>query len=336
MLRRDYRTKGKGLALKSVSGGFGLLIIFSLLSLSLGYGAEYPTKTIQIVNPHSAGGAAEVCARLTADRLTTHLGQRVIVVSKTGGGGTIGVQAVATAPADGYTLLISGPTFVVAPLAIKGVPFTPKDFAPINLAVDIPSIIVVKKDAPWQTWEEFVSDAKKNPGKLTYTTGGPGNKMHFDGELIKMVLGINIKHIPMEGAGEAHNAVLGGHINMTLTAYTGVLAHIEAGSLRPLAMMSPKRVKEFPNVPTLAEKGYPQLTSYTWLAFFAPAKTPQTITQKLSEAFNKVLMEKEMIEKFDKAGLPIANLGPEETAKFLKEEQQRISDVLKEGKIELK
>lgn len=336
MLRNDYGNRGNGLALRNGLGGFWLFIVFSLLYLSLAHGAEYPTKTIQIINPHSPGGAAEVCARLTADKLTTVLGQRVIVVSKTGGGGTIGVQAAATAPADGYNLLISGPTFVVAPLVLKGIPFSPADFSPINLAVNIPSIIVVKKDAPWHTWEEFVADAKKNPGKLTYSTGGPGNRMHFDGELIKMATGINLKHIPMEGAGEANNAVLGGHISMTLIAYTAVLSYIEAGSLRALAMVSPKRIKEFPNVPTLAEKGYPQLTSYTWLAFFAPVKTPQAITKKLGEVFSKVLKDKEMIEKFDKAGLPIENLGPEETAKFIKEEQRRISEVLKDGKIEMK
>jgi tripartite-type tricarboxylate transporter receptor subunit TctC len=331
---KDYRIRGKGFTLKNRLWGLGLLIIFSLLYLSLGYGAEYPTKTIQIVNPHAPGGPADVTARMLSPKLSAILGQPVLVVSRTGGGGTIGIQSVATGAADGYTLLIAGPTLILAPFITRDISFSLKDFTPINLTVDIPDIFLVKKDAPWQTFEELISYAKKNPGKLTCSGGGPGNVTHFELEQIKMATGTDITYVPMEGAAQATIALVGGHVDMNSMAYQGCKSYLESGSLRALMVVSDKRLKELPDVQTVGEKGYPNVVGSTWLAFYVPAKTPGAVVKRLGEVFNEVLRDKEMIGMMEKVGsAPVVNLGPEEAAKFLKERQQRFSEVVKAGRI---
>lgn len=324
---KDYRIAGR-------VWGLSLLMIISLLNSPLTYGAEYPTKTIQIVNPHAPGGPADVTARMLSPKLSALLGQPVVVVSKTGGGGTIGIQSVATGAADGHTVLIAGPTLILAPFITKDIGFSLKDFAPINLTVDIPDIFLVNKDAPWQTFEELISYAKKNPGKLTCSGGGPGNVVHFELEQIKMATGTVITYVPMEGAAQATIALVGGHVDMNLMAYQGCKSYLEAGSLRALMVLSGKRLKELPDIPTVGEKGYPNVVGSTWLAFYVSAKTPGAIVKRLGGVFKEVLRDKEMIGMMEKAGsAPVVNLGPEEAAKFLEERQQRFSEVVKAGRI---
>jgi tripartite-type tricarboxylate transporter receptor subunit TctC len=326
---KDWRMKKK-------VWGLCLLNIFSLIYLPIVHGAEYPTKTIQIVNPNAPGGPADVTVRMLSPKLSAILGQPVVVVSKTGGGATIGIQAVAAAAADGYTLLFTGPTIILAPL-ITNVPFSFNDFIPINLAVEIPNLLLVKKDSPWQTLEELIAYAKKNSGKLNWSTGGPGHLGHFDLERFKMATGTDITHVPMEGAAQATIALVGGHVDMNVMAFQGCKSYLESGFLRTLVTMSHERLKELPDVPTVVEKGYPKLISTTWLAFFVPAKTPQGIVKKLGEDFNEVLREKEMIGMMEKIGAaPVVNLGPEEAARYLNEEQKELSEVVKTGKIRKK
>ena len=327
---KDYRIGGKGL-------GLYLIMMMGLLYMPLAYGADYPTKTIQIVNPNAPGGPADIAARMLTSKLSALLGQPVVVVSKTGGGGTIGIQAVAAAPPDGYTLLFTGPTLILAPLISKDIPFNLKDFIPVNLAVDIPNIFIVKKDSPWQTFEDLISHAKKNPGKLTFSGGGPGNVVHFDLERIKMATGVDITYVPMEGSAQATIALVGGHVDMTMIAYSGCKGYLEAGSLRALMVMSHKRIKELPDAPAVGEKGYPNLVSSTGLVFYAPAKTPGAIIKRLGEAFNDVLRDKEIIGLMEKAGSsPVVNHGPEEALRLLKERQLEYFEVVKAGRIRQK
>ncbi len=327
---RNRRGKGKAV-------GLCLFVIMSLLYMSSAYGADFPTKTIQIINPNAPGGPADIASRMLTPRLSAILGQSVVVVNKTGGGGTVGIQYVAAAPPDGHTILFTGPTVMLAPLISKDIPFQFEDLIPVNLAVDIPNVLVIKKDAPWQTFEDMIAYAKKNPGKLTFSGGGPGNVVHFDLEKIKMATGTDIIYIPMEGSAQATIAVVGGHADMTMMAYSGCKGYIDAGSLRALMVMSYKHLKELPNVPAAGEKGYPNLASFTALAFYVPAKTPGAIVRRLGEAFNEALKDKETIAKMEKAGSsPVVNLGPEEAFKILKERQQGYSEVVKAGRIRQK
>lgn len=321
----DCREKGHG--------GLCLFIIISLICLTVAYGADYPVKPIQIISPFAPGGNTDVMARLLNKKLSTLLGQPVVVVNKSGGGGTVGIQSVAAAPADSYTIVISPPTIIVSPLTIKGIPFSFKDFTPINLAASMPSAITVKKDAPWKTLEELVADAKRNPGKFNYNSAGPGTMPHLAGELFKMVTATDITHIPMDGTAKAVTAALGGHVNMTFLAFSGVKSYVEAGSLRALAVMSRNRLEEFPDIPTAVEKGYPKLISTTWQTFFVSAKTPPPIVKKLGEVFNEALRDKEVIKLLKNAGMQIENLGPEDAVRFLADEEERLSEVVKVAKI---
>ena len=310
-----------------------LSLIPFLLFLASAHGAEYPAKAIQLVSNFPPGGSTDIVARILQKKLSTLFGQPVAVVNKAGGGGTVGIQGVAAAPADGYTILASTPTIVISPLTVKGLPFSFKDFTPVNLAVYMPSVVSVKKDAPWKTIEELIADAKKNPGKLTYSSPGPGTLAHLAGELFKMATATEITHIPMDGAAKAMTAALGGHVNMTFVVYGGLKTYLEAGSLRALAVMSRSHLEEFPHVPTTVERGYPRVVSGAWVGFFVSAKTSPAIVKKLGEVFGEALKDKEIIGLLKNAGYTVDNLGPEESAKFLAEEEERCSQVIKAAKI---
>ena len=311
-----------------------LLLMLCLLFWASAYGAEYPTKTVQIISNFPPGSNTDIVSRILQKKLSTLLGQSVAIINKAGGAGTVGIQTVFASPADGYTILSSAPVVVISPLTVKGLPYSFKDFTPINMGVGMPSVISVKKDAPWKSLEELVADAKKNPGKLTYSSPGPATVPHLAGELFKMATGTDITHIPMDGAPKAMTAVLGGHVNMTFIAYGAQKKFLEAGSLRALATMSRSPLEEFPDVPTTVGKGYPKLISLAWVAFFVAAKTPPSIVRKLGEVFKEALNDKEIIGLLKNAGFKTENLGPEEAAKFFAEEEERLSQAIKAAKIE--
>ncbi|OGP67730.1 MAG: hypothetical protein A2169_09505 [Deltaproteobacteria bacterium RBG_13_47_9] len=331
MKKEDERTKG-GILIKGLMGFF-LFFILSALFLGRAYGVDYPTKPVQFVSPFPPGGLTDIVARMINKKISTLLGQPVVVVNKAGGGGTVGIQGVAAAPPDGYTILISTPTIMVSPLTVKGLPFSFRDFIPFNLSTSMPTIVSVKKDAPWKTLEDLIAEAKKNPGQLTYSTAGPGTLPHLAGELFKRDTATDITHVPMDGAAKAMTAALGGHVNMTFIAFGGVRSYLEAGSLRGLAVMARTRVEEFPNIPTTVDKGYPKLINSAWVGGFVSAKTPPAIIKKLSDVFLEALKDKEILELFKKTGMHVDNLGPEEAAKFLAEEEERVSEIIKIAKI---
>jgi tripartite-type tricarboxylate transporter receptor subunit TctC len=311
-----------------------LLLVLCLLFWANAHGAEYPTKTVQIISNFPPGSNTDIVSRILQKKLSTLLGQSVAIINKAGGAGTVGIQTVFASPADGYTILSSAPVVVISPLTVKGLPYSFKDFTPINMGVGMPSVISVKKDAPWRSLEELIADAKKNPGKLTYSSPGPATVPHLAGELFKMATGTDITHIPMDGAPKAMTAVLGGHVNLTFIAYGAQKKFLEAGSLRALATMSRSPLEEFPDVPTTVGKGYPKLISLAWVAFFVVAKTPPNIVRKLGEVFNEALNDKEIIGLLKNAGFKTENLGPDEAAKFFAEEEERLSQAVKAAKIE--
>jgi len=305
----------------------------SLAYLSWAYAAEYPTKTIQIVNPFPPGATTDIVSRILTDRLYSLLGQQVVVVNKTGGGGAVGIKAAKDAAADGYTVLVAPPPLVQIPLARKDIGFTHRDFTPINLAARFYFVMVVKKDAPWRSLEEIIARAKSDPGKLTWATAGTGTSHHFTLELFKMVTGAELTHVPMGGETPMVTAILGGHISTSFITLGTATPHLQAGALKGLTVTSPNRLKEFPDVPTTAEKGYPGLNSKAWVVFLVPAKTPPAIAKRLGNAFGEALRDKEIAGKIEKAGLTLQNLGPEEAGKFLSEEHKKWTEVAKFAKI---
>ena len=318
--------------LKRLFKGWFSMIAFGLL-IPAANGAEYPTKPIQLINPFPPGAVTDIVARILNPKMSAALGQQVVIVNKSGGGGAVGIQAARDAAPDGYTILVTPPPIVLIPLMNKNSGFSLKDFAPISIATSSPNTTVVKGDAPWKTFEELIADAKKNPGQLTYGSAGPGTTPHFIGELVKLKTKIDMTHVPLGSESAAATAVLGGHVNVAFLTLGTTRSHIEAGTMRALAVASNRRLKDFPNLPTTVEKGFPELNLKIWVGFFAPAKTPPAIVRRLTGVLNDALKDAEVAAGIEKAQALVENLGPADAAKFLAEEERKWSEVAHVAKI---
>jgi tripartite-type tricarboxylate transporter receptor subunit TctC len=245
----------------------------------------------------------------------------------------VGLQAAKDAAPDGYTILVTPPPIVLIPIVNKNSTFTVKDFVPLNLATTSPNTTVVKSDAPWKSFEELIAEAKKSPGQLTYGTAGPGTTPHFIGELVKLKTGIDMTHVPLGSESAAATAVLGGHVNVAFLTLGTTRSHVEAGTMRALAVASSRRLKDFPNVPTTVEKGHPELNLKVWVGFFAPAKTPAAVAKRLAAAIGDSLKDPEVAANIEKAQALIENLDANEFGKFLNEEEKKWSEVARAAKI---
>ncbi len=313
------------------------LIFFLALSLFLPAGspglseaAEYPTKPVQLVIPYAPGGGADLTGRFVADKVSGLLGKPIVPVNKVGGGGTIAAYSVLAAPPDGYTMLVFQPPQVAAQLTTKGVTFNLlKDFITFNLSVTAPSVIVVKKESPWQTLEDFIADAKMKPGKYTYSTPGYGSTEHFAGEIFKLRTGTNITQVPMDGTATATTAVLGGHINISFPNIGVASKFLQAGSLKALAVNHDKRLKDFPHIPTTVEKGFSDLITSNYGGFSLRVDTPRAIVEKLEKIFREALKDKGLIDNLEKTGFIVENLDIKGAAEFLAKDYQKKSEVAK-------
>lgn len=305
------------------------IIALSITIPTLSRAADFPTKPMQLIVPYPPGAGTDITARVLAPKLSKLLGQQVVVVNKTGGGGAIGMQAVAAAEPDGHTLLCTPAGIIIIPLTTSNVPFTLANFTPINLATSIPIVIVVRKDSPIQNVGDLIKFAKKDPGKLTFASAGKGTMVHLVGEMFKNASGADLTHVPMAGQAGSVTAVLGGHVDLGFIELSPVQSHLEAGEMRGLAAMGSKRMTDFPNIPTIVELGFPTSQSVTWYGIFAPAKTPPPISKKLSDALEQTLKNPEVVSALEKAKINIENLSQQEFGGFIEKEMKKWSDVVK-------
>ena len=266
-----------------------------------------PNRTVKILVPFAAGGTSDIVARLLAARLSEALGQAVIVENRAGAGGNIGIAAVGRAEPDGLTLLLASSSFVTNPALFPDRrPYDPvTQFAPISLVVTSPDVIVVKATSPIKNFNELIAAAKKKPGALTYSTPGKGNSVHLGGELLWQRAGVDLLHVPYSGAAPAVQAVLGDQVDCALTALPAAKAQIQAGTLRVLAVGSSKRWAELPNVPTVAEVGFPGYRSETMQALFAPAGTPPSAVNRLNGEVRQALSKSAVQQQLPDLGFGI-------------------------------
>jgi tripartite-type tricarboxylate transporter receptor subunit TctC len=280
----------------------------------------YPDKPIKLIVPFPAGGPTDFMARLISQYLSMHLGQ-MIVENRPGAGGTIAAKSVAGEKPDGYTLLYgSSGTLGIGPALYKNVDYDPvKSFAPIALVSRVPFALVVALSVPAKTVVELVAYAKANPGKLNFGAG-IGTPPHLVGELFKVATGTDIVFIPYKGAAASMTDVLAGQTQMTIDGLTTSIPHIQSGKVRALAVMSAERVPEIPDVPTMAESGYPGFPPASWTGILAPAGTPAVVVAKVNAAINAGLASPEIKAAFAKFNAEAKTLSPQEFAAFIADE----------------
>ncbi len=308
---------------------------FSLSAVALAQ--DYPSKTITIVVPFSAGGGVDTIARLLAEKLRVSMKQTIVVDNKAGGSGMIGAQAVVKAAPDGYTLLLgSAGETAINPFVFKTrMQYTPsRDLAPITLITRVPNVLVANPSFPAKNVEELVAYAKKNPGKLTYSTSGVGNPQHLNGELLEELAGIHMVHIPYKGASGQLIDVTSGVVDMTFVSYAAVKGFIQSGKVKAIAVTSAKRTTFAPDLPAIAE--FKPLAKYqleNWFGLFAPGGTPDAVQQKINEAVTQALRDPELAQKLKDQGGEPAPMTTQQFRDFIKTESAQFARIVDIAKI---
>jgi len=311
-----------------------VLVVVLLIALALpplvgrAGAADYPTREIEMIVSFPAGGPADTSARILAPKLSAILGQPIAVVNKPGGGGSLGADYVAKAKPDGYTIYnATNSALTISPAILKDIPYKVSDFTPIGAYAADLGVITVRAGGPAKTLDEFVEYAKKNPGKLNYGSAGLGTVSFFSMELFKLAYGLDMVHVPFQGTGPVKNAIMGGHVNVATSGFGSLAPLIRSGDLIPLVTTSPKRVPAFPNVPTMAEKGFPDASLNIWMGVYVPAKTPKPVVDVLTKAFNQAAKDPVVIGALEKAGMQIYYHTPAETLKLLDTEAAAVAKV---------
>jgi tripartite-type tricarboxylate transporter receptor subunit TctC len=295
--------------------------------------AAFPAKPIRLVVPFPPGGSTDIIARVIGQKLSESLGQQVIVENKPGAGGNIGVESVAKAPADGYTLVMGHVgTFGSNPALYKKLPYDPvKDFAPVTLIAMVPNLLVVQPSLPIRTTQELIAAARAKPGQLTYGSGGNGSAAHLAAEYFKLRAGVDIQHIPYKGTMPALTDLLSGQISMQITGAPPLMPYIKSGKVRVLATASPQRLKILPDVPTIAESGVPGYAATQWYGILAPAATPKPVVDKLNVEIVNAINRPDVRARLEAEGAePVGNT-PAEFAAFIKSELALWAKVVKES-----
>ncbi len=296
---------------------------------------SYPTRPVRIVISFTAGGPTDIVARLVAQRLSEPLGQQFLVDNRPGGGGTIGAQAVARAPADGYTLFLGGITSLsMAPHMHKNLAYDPfKDFAPISKLTIQPLLLVVHPSLPVRTAKEFIALARARPGQLDYASSGLGGTGHLAGELFKTVTGINLVHIPYKSAGPALTDLTSGQVQVMFGTLLASVPLIRNNKLRPIAVTGDKRTVALPDVPTFNESGVKNFDAVSWNSLVAPAGTPAEIINRLNAEVVKMLRDNTLLERLSGDGVVAASSTPQELAAYIKSESVKWGKVLRDAGI---
>jgi len=310
------------------------LMVFFFYNTSNLFAQSYPTKTITIVVPTSAGGANDAMARILAQGLSQKLGQAVIVENKPGGNGAIACEYVARSSADGYTILFGYiATHGINP-ALKKLKYDPiKDFEPIGMIAVSPTLLVVNNDLPIKNTKDLVAYLKTKPDVLGYGSAGRGTAPHLAGELFQINTGTSMVHVPYKGSSPAIVDVIGGTIQIMFPSVFTAIPHIRSGKLKPLAVAGDKRLNVLPNLPTLAEQGIPNMNVSQWYALFAPNKTPKPIVSLLNKEMNLILQDASIKKKFEDQGSEVETGTPEQLKDLVQSEIVRWKKLIDDAHI---
>jgi tripartite-type tricarboxylate transporter receptor subunit TctC len=298
--------------------------------------AEYPNRPIKIIVANPAGGGVDTVTRIVADGLQRRLGQTIVIENKGGQAGNLGAEAVWSAEPDGYTLLASAPSPITTnPLLYRNMSFDPSRFTAVAVMTTIPNTLTVRADFPAKNAQELIAYAKANPGKLSYASQGNGTTSHLTAVMFEQATGTKLLHVPYRGTAPAINDLMGGYVDVFFNELATSMELHKAGRARILAVTTPMRVPELPDVPTLQEAGLAGFVSDTWNAISAPPKTPAPIVAKLNAAINEVLKAPEMQTHLSLMHLQAAGGTPQRMAEIVKADTQRWGDVIRAANVTL-
>ena len=301
------------------------------LPAAFAYAQPYPSKPLRFIVPFATGGASDSLARVVGQRLSERLGQPVVVENRPGAGGVQAADFVAKAPADGYTILIGdiGANAIAASLFPK-LPYDPlKDFAPINLAINLPIVLVVHPSVKAVNLKEMLAIARAEPGRLNYASAGNGGISHLAGEMLRDMASVNITHIPYKGGAPGLADTIAGNTQMMFVSVPTAQPHIRANKVRAIAVTGPSRARALPEVPTMAEAGLPGYSSDSWGGMLAPAGTPREIIERLHREIGEVLKTTETRDRLTQMGFEVVGAGPAEFQSFLQTEVVKWTKVVR-------
>lgn len=315
--------------MRLIGGVCGLVLAFAAAAQS-----GFPAKAVTVVVGFEPGGGTDTTARVVQRPLADNLGQQVVVENRAGAGGNIAVDYVAKSAPDGYTLVLANVgALAVNPHLLK-LPYDPlRDLTPISLAAVFANVLVVQPSLPVNSVADYVKVAREKPGMITYASSGIGGAGHLAGELLKLMAKIDIVHVPYKGGGPAMQAFLGGQVSSFFATPISSLSQIRAGRARAVATTGPKRAALMPDVPTVAEQGYPEYEALNWYGFLGPAKMPKDIVERLNRELVKALANPEVVAMLNKQGTEPKSSTPEEFARYIEREYQVWGKVVKEAGI---
>lgn len=307
-------------------------LVLTLLALAFAAPAlsqQYPNRPVRFVVPYAPGGSTDTLARIIGQRLGDALGQQVVVDNRSGGNGNIGMEIVAHAAPDGYTIVLGYIANVaIGPSLYGKLPYDPvKDYAPITELASSPNVLAAHPSVPAKNLKELIELAKGRP--INFASAGIASVGHLTGELLNQLAGIKMVHVPYKGSGQAVTDLLGGHVQLMFSGFSSTLAHIKSGKLRPLAVTGIRRSPALPAVPTIAEQGFPNFEATAWYGLLAPAKTPPPVVARLNTETVKVLQRPDVKERLDGLGFEIVGSKPEEFGAYIKTEIKKWEKVVK-------
>ncbi len=310
--------------------GVGCLIV--ILNTGLALADNYPSRSVRLVVPFSAGGSTDIVARSIAPRLTQLWGQPVVVDNRPGGSTVIGTDIVAKSAPDGLTLFITPAPFTIVPSLMPKLPYDPqKDFEAVTLINTTPLVVVIHPGVPAKNTEQFIALAKSHPGALNFGSSGSGGSNHLAGELFNSIAGVKMVHIPYKGNAPALTDLVGGHLDVVFNGLTSAIPLIRGGKLRAIGVTSLERASAMPDVATLNEQGLKGFLAVAWNGIMAPAHTPKDIVNKINDDVRKVVRVPEMLERLKADGSDASTLGVEAYQKFLKDETIKWRKVIQQA-----
>jgi putative tricarboxylic transport membrane protein len=294
---------------------------------------DYPTRPVKIIIAFPVGGLLDVVSRIVGEKLNGLLGQQFVIEARPGAGGTLATAAVARAEPDGYTLMMINDNHAINPSVFKNIPYdSVKDFAPVGFVGSAPLVFAVHAGLQPRSVKDLVALAREKPGTVTYGSVGVGSAAHLAGEMFTSAAGVSMQHVPYRGGAPALNDLVAGHLNTQMLSAVVALPHIEAGKLRPLAVAHSARLEVLPDVPTLAEAGYPLEAAY-WFGLVAPAGTPAPVVAKLEKALAEVLAMADVKKRLTDMGAVVNPLGARDFAAYIRTDMAKWADVITKNHI---